>query len=296
MPTFPQHLFSGQPVNAVDSFSLFPNIPLLVSNLIKYHETMMTAPEFKDSKAIAQRPTIIDLKKVDDAKSSDTYTVVVAGFSYQFPDLNTRIAESLNSPISRYSFPVNKDLHDTLKYSIEDYELPKMTDSTYTSTNLQTFLSMSKIQWFKSFLSPMEEYAAIFEGSGTLSDCSPDGPSAAAYVSQYTALDANSEARKVPKTIYDVNAQFPLSSRLYTTQGSPQPETEILVGLTQIHCVLPKHHFAKTHYANASSQRKGSIRNGDVWNARPLYGPSNEIHVLDTVGSFATRFIKKQLL
>uniref|UniRef100_A0AAU6MX92 Capsid protein n=1 Tax=Rhizoctonia solani partitivirus 20 TaxID=3162544 RepID=A0AAU6MX92_9VIRU len=149
-------------------------------------------------------------------------------------------------------------------------------------------MCMQDLTWFQSFLGPMSDYANLFNGSGTLADCSPDGPPVGAYIFTYTGKIAPSTPlASGPITTLDSKGVFELIGKIRTTQEIEEPIPERMAALTHIHARLPADHFFK------STNTSGASRNGNVWSQTPVYGPTVEHMELEHFSGSCARYVKK---
>jgi hypothetical protein len=202
---------------------------------------------------------------------------------------NVDIKSAITSPGLRFPVIITKDVIANLSDgNIDDFILPEPSDMKKTET-YQQYMCMTDFTWFRSFLGPMSDYANLFNGSGTLADCSPDGPPVGAYVFSYTSAipTTPSPLADGPITMLDGKANFEMIGQLRTTEPTPDPITERLAVLTHIHARLPTGHFHKT-VATATN-----MRNGNVWDQRPIYGPTVEHEELESFPGSVARYVKK---
>lgn len=199
---------------------------------------------------------------------------------------NIRSQSAITSPGLKNKLVYSKDLAANLADgNIDDYILPETEEFTVFKT-YQEFMLMTDMTWFKSFLAPMADYANLFNGSGTLADCSVDGPPTGAYIYSYSSLPTGSKARDRPITMLDGKTVFTLAGNIRTAEKEEDPLSERMSALTHIHARLPSHHFY-------SANNKDNGRNGIVWDQRPIYGPTVEHEEMEAFSGSAARYVKK---
>lgn len=294
-PRFPFAAFSS-PAHGTDYHwsssttcgAIFPCLPLIVAMAIKFKAQMMKAsPKVADFKTLEWF-----LGSVATGKTDEFTTRVDLGYVEFNKDCKTWTANNVscfNCPGLAYPLPLSKHIIESLAdEEIDNYKLPDNSTAKPKIKTLQSFMCMEDLSWFGSFLGPMADYANLFNGSGTLADCSPDGPSVGANVFTYSAT---STAIAKPALCADMTlnkaSAFPFIGKMTTTQNVEEPTTERLSALTHIHARIPSNHYARA--ANLAA----NVRAGNVWNQRPIYGPSAEHEELESFAGTATRYIKK---
>lgn len=264
---------------------IFPNVPVSVAlyNMFKTAVTAADSSAFHD----AHWPFTLDTTNTDTPQHY-TADVVVAGYSFAADRAwNILPAHNLNSPSSRFRPILPRDFFTNLKDNIDDWHSAPITTPTTQISSLRAYLSMNRMTWFKSFLAPMSIYSSMWIGSGSLADCSVDGPAPGAYINRY---QQNPTAPTTPDKAFDSNAHFTLSTRMYTTHGTPEPINERIAAYSQIHSRLSTDHPMNNYLA------AHRYRAGNVWDARPLYGPGSQDYTYETLEESLRRFVQPHLL
>jgi len=266
---------------------VFPHFPVIVDLIRHYHTDLSTVDEKKLADKFSKFYPF-ELADTSDPSKGFKASIELGGHTYDKDPSkwDDNAAAVICNPALRYRPPYNKDLVSNLKDVLEDYSMPTPNQASTTNNCLKDILCVQSVAWIRDFLAPMAAYASIWKGSGTLADCSLDGPSVGAYIVTYSE---NETKPKKPVHPFDPASRFNLSGRIRTTQGSKEPITERLAALTQIHARLSSDNWFKNFAANRS-------RLGNAWNQGPVYGPSNEDHSLQSISEAIPRFLEDRLL
>jgi len=296
-PVFPEYQITGtyNPVAGNYCAQAFPTFPLVIAVIAKIYsqlgpfdksKSIDTNLGFKD-KTNPRSAFPFEYKDKDD-HSKGYKSLKLAGHEYKdAPDTwNSNERQNIANPALRYWPALNPDLLDNIKTYGCDVVLPNVDDDL-VSDSLAKFLCIEKRKWFKTLLEPMSEYSTLWTGSGSLADCSPDGPAVGAYVYNYSKSET---APVAPSAAFDPKAHFDLNGTVWTAQGTPEPVTERMAVISQIHTRPANDHPGKATYTSAHR------RFGTVWNNQSVYGPSNEDSTYDSFSESVTRFINPALL
>jgi len=301
-PVFPQNTISKDTTTATDSIAYnfcavaFPHVPLTITVLDKLYTNLSS---FDQSKSIDENlkldakknpRSIFPFEYADKDDHSKGYKKLeLAGHEYSSgspASWDQNSAQSIANPALRYWPALTPDLLNNVKNYGCDVSLPSVS-ADKPEFSLRYWLCLEKKKWFKPLLSQMAEYSQLWTGSGSLADCSLDGPATGAYVINY--LESEDKPKK-PVSAFDPKSHFDLNSETFTTQGTPEGITEPLAVLTQIHCRLHKDHPA---YPGYSADHR---RFGHVWSNGPIYGPSSKNYTYDSLSESIKRFINPAML
>lgn len=302
-PVFPENTISKDDTAATSTIThnycamAFPNVPLTISVLSELYGKFET---YDQSKSIDENLGFKDkvnprsafpFTYADKDDHSKGYTPKdIAGHKFtantNAAPWSQNIAQSIANPALRYWPALTPDLLMNIKNYGCDVSFPSVPADS-SEFNLKYWLCISKKKWFRPLIGQMADYSQLWTGSGTLADCAIDGPATGSYVYNYIASE---DAPATPKAAFDPKSHFDLNGQTFTTQGSPEPITELLSVLTHIHCRPPPDHPARTAYSAAHR------RFGTVWTNGPIYGPSNVNYTYDSLSETIKRFINPALL
>ncbi|AZT88607.1 capsid protein [Grosmannia clavigera partitivirus 1] len=284
-PRFPTGLMSvtrnHDPVASMATGSIFPYFPIVANLARRFQETFNAGAV--PTVATFTKPWPFTYAQGSTTTYAQALNIGGHSFSADPSKWTTSEANNLACPASRYSLCVNTDIINMMSGgTVEDYVLPVFAENIVAAQLKNILAPRNDFGWIESFLAPMAEYANLWTGSGSLADCSPDGPAAGLYITKYTTV------REIPRPVcpYDHDSQFSLNCQLRTTQGAPEPLNERLAALTQVHARLPDNHSQNGDLTAAI------YRDGNVWDLRPIYGPSNEVTVHGTLSVSVARWIK----
>lgn len=290
-PAFPLNSIdchtAGDQVRENRSGPIFPNVPIAVS-LYNSFKTAVAAGADSTWHS-AHWPFTLDATNTDDPQHYAA-ALTIGGFSFAADrNWDTIPAHNLNSPSSRVRPVLPRDYYTNLRDNIDDWHSITAPTATTVISTLRAYMCMTRLTWFKSFLAPMSIYSSMWIGSGSLADCSIDGPASGAYICRYQD-SAPGNAPTQPDKAFDTDSHFNLSTRMYTTQGTPEPTTERIAAYTQIHARLANDHPMNQHLTAVY------YRAGNLWDARPLYGPSSQDYTYETLEESLRRFVQPHLL
>ncbi|BDB07476.1 coat protein [Tulasnella partitivirus 1] len=283
---------NGNQVSQNTSNLLFPNVPMIVDTVDRYLKHLYgndyteepTADKIKSLKHAGLNYFPFSKAALTDNEYSTD--INIGGFNFVkdynvWTDVPITAMQTpgLNAPV-----PCNLDVLKSAASSVEDLANPNASTREYYTTGLQTWLRMTKMNWFAQLLVPMSEYSALWIGSGTLADCSVDGPSAGAHVFRYSDSESAPARTYFP---FGSSAAYDLIGHVYTSVASPQIVDERLGAFTQVHVKMASNHW----YQPSAASR----RNGNVWDIRPIYGPSVEVTSASTVSVALEKFINPRV-
>jgi hypothetical protein len=274
-PGFPQNSLTqsgttgnGKHITENASNSLFPNVPFLVDITDAYTGKIVldTAKSFVPW----NEGFPFELDDATDATKHFKADKTLGGCKFT-KDVSTyghNAFAVFSTPGIKEKILMNDNVANNVFNYVSDLRNPNASTSEYEVEGLQDWLRMESMSWFAELLGPMSEYADLFQGSGTLNDCSLDGPSSGAYVYRHE----HSDRLVKPRCPADKKSNFELAGNLWTTISTPQPIDERLSALTQVHSRLNEGHWFEILNPGTSSGRKGN-----VWKLGPIYGPSDKI-------------------
>jgi hypothetical protein len=288
-PAFPTNSYRSNAddlhVTHQNASIIFPNVPVVTT----IYNSFRTAVQGSNDGAFFSGNMHWPFTLADAAAPNGNYTAAVDIGGYSFPANRTwreAATNSLTTPPLRYRPRFPRDLYTNIHDNIDDWHAAPTPPRLMNS--LRHWCSMERMTWFRSFLAPMAAYSSLWIGSGSLADCSVDGPAPGSYICRYQTSDtAPSYTHPMP---FLTTLQFSLSTRMYTTQGTPEPVTEKLAVFSQIHARLA------TDHPYHASLTPAYDRSGPVWDARPIYGPSSQDYTYESMTETIRRFVQPHLL
>nr|BBU59847.1 capsid protein [Rosellinia necatrix partitivirus 19] len=288
-PAFPNQAINaganGRQVSHMTASILFPHVPIAASLFRLFHTAVQGSNDGAFYTGNKHWP--FTLADANTPNGDYAAAVTLGGFTFAVDRnwSNTEI-NALTNPASRYRPKMPRDLYTNVHDNIDDFAVPPVPSNATIS--LQRWFCMQQMKWFNTFLAPMAAYSSLWIGSGSLADCSIDGPSVGAYTCRYQPSE-NAPTYTNPYP-FMTELHFNLSTRMYTSQGSPEPVTEKMAAFTQIHGRLA------TDHPYIGTLDAASYRAGPVWDARPMYGPSTEDFTHESMQESLRRFIQPFLL
>jgi len=168
----------------------------------------------------------------------------------------------LVSPGMEFPSEAPKKLNEDFAERLADFGFPEFDADTDYGSSLRDYLGNPTAgDWFAKLRDVACTVSLYFEGSGTLSDCSPSGIMANQVVCVYSTPDTVPTA---PRTQGDDLSRFPLAYKLTTTSTTIPQLHEVMQGAGQTHARV----FA-THPL-LSSIGYGDGRVGPFWAVRPI--------------------------
>lgn len=302
-PRFPQYYLRQDGThkwNESEATQLFPYLPavhFIYSGVLQHIKQNKTAPDYSTF-----YPGLTWSDPTAHTANDDVNTITLLGVTVPQQAANAwtknQIAIIVNP--AHHRIPIFTDeMAKKAAPFLQQVTLPVRTNQ---ANSLQSYLGISDPKWLKTILRYMSEFSALWKGSGSLADASPDGPAFGAYISKYEPLPATSAARTAPAIVnkdvsgtnlpylpyYQQEQAFDLISQVYTTQGAPEPLVERLSAITQIHAKLPDSHWDVTTSV-------GNRRFGNVWSISPLYGPSSSVYFYDTIEDYVEKNLQDKL-
>lgn len=161
---------------------------------------------------------------------------------------------------------VNKDLITQFKSNFTTVPIPipdLTTDDTNDPHQIDAhYLMDQSLEWFADLIAQMTAYATFWPGSGTLGDCSVDGPRTSQYVCQ---LIAPAIPPATPRFFADPASLVRFDHRLETSVSEEETITELLSRYAAVNITMyPTHPWAATIGNNTT-------RLGDFWTVLPRY-------------------------
>jgi len=289
-PSFPISSLRSLDHDAVRSQTssvFFPNVPVItdvVGRMISSAQAATDPRKFKGWPA----PFPFEYEDAADPTQGYKNDVNLGGHKFSKDPSTWNAAEqaALITPGLAHKWNINPDVADNSSLYLDDLKNPNATTATYPVVDLQTWMRMTKLTWFANLLPAMAEHANLTIGHGTLADCSLDGPSAGAYVYKYKDSD---EAPKFPRFPFDPLSLQEMSGSVFTTISTPSAVDERLGAMTQVHGNLASNHPLHDQLPNPHG------RSGNVWDIRPIYGPSVEVSTLSTIQIALEKFLDPKI-
>nr|BDV50553.1 MAG: coat protein [Flammulina alphapartitivirus 2] len=192
----------------------------------------------------------------------------------------TMFGSTINGPFSGFSttekwntqklglsepIRINVDLIDQFKRNFAMLDIPSPDASETIETLAEALLMDQDMQWFGKVAAIMSIYSKFFAESGSLADCSLEGPRIAQIV---TVLEPPTTLPSVPTYFADPKSQYGYDLRLKSSISKTEP----IIEMTSAYTCINSQMFA-TH------PRFGTLgttsRTGLFWDTRPEYTNSS---------------------
>jgi hypothetical protein len=162
-------------------------------------------------------------------------------------------------------YMVSKDLTAQFKNNFSRIRIPEVDGTFSVSTVSELFLMEEDMSWFSEIAATMAAYAKFFPGSGTLGDCSLEGPRTGQYLAR---IQAPRTLPTTPEFYGNESIVHQFNAGLHTTISEEDDITELLARYTQINTrMYPTHPWLGTMGSAAT-------RNGPFWDIRPVFTAS----------------------
>nr|AVM41707.1 capsid protein [Heterobasidion partitivirus 20] len=159
-------------------------------------------------------------------------------------------------------FVVNKDLTAQFKNNFARINVPEVGADYASETLAALFLMEEDMSWFSDIAGTLSAYATFFPGSGTLGDCSLEGPRVGQYVNR---IQAPATLPVTPTYHGQTTIIHQFNSALSTTISEEEEITELLARYTQVNTrMYATHPWIGTLGSDIH-------RNGPFWDIRPIY-------------------------